>query len=172
MGALALVFAAAGARAEPSPGDPPPVSVGLTTHGYRIVRSPRPGLWIAGAALLGSGYLGAVVIALAEGFGGISPVLLLPVAGPWIGLGSDLSNPEGCPLQHQTIDCNAFPIDLDLVLSGVLQGAGAILGALGFIKHDRHVPQVIMTPAFSLTMPRGRGDGGTPRITLGVRGVF
>lgn len=172
--ALALLLATAGAHAEPSAGDPPPVSVGLTTRGYRVVRSPRPGLWIAGGALFGAGYLGAILLTLAEGFGGISPVLLVPIAGPWIGLASDLGNPGACPLQHETVDCSAFLVDLDLALSGALQAVGAIVASLGFIRHDRRVPTTLLTPEFSFTRPRVQGSGADvgPGVTFGVRGVF
>ena len=155
--AIAIVLCASAVRAE---GGPPAAAVD-SVRGVRIERKPRVALAITGASLFAGGYLLSFLVALAEGFGGISPVVLVPLAGPWIGFAYDMANPYSCSLGVQSTDCAAFSFDPFIAFAGGLQLVGATLFGVGMIRHDVKRP-VRVTPTFSLV--------GGPR--LGVRVTF
>ena len=155
--AIAIVLCTSAVRAE---GGPPAAAVD-SIGGVRVVRKPRLALAISGAAIFGSGYVLSFLVALAGGFGGISPVVLVPLAGPWIGFGYDMANPYRCPLGVESPDCTAFAVDLPLAFAGGLQLVGATLFGVGMVRHDVKRP-VRVAPTFSFA--------SGPR--LGVRVTF
>jgi len=139
---------------------PPPSAVDLV-HGFRVERKPRIALAITGAALFAGGYLGAVLVALIEGLQGVSPLVLVPLAGPWIGIGWDAAHPNSCPLDVNATDCASSSPDLALGIAGGLQVVGATMFGVGMVRHDVK-KTITVTPTFSLV--------GRPFI--GIRGVF
>ncbi len=153
--AIALVLCAQAARAE---GGPPAAAVD-SVGGVRIVRRPRLALAITGAAVFGSGYILSFLVALAGGFGGISPVVLVPIAGPWIGFGYDMAHASLCPLDVDSFDCQAFSPDLAMAFAGGLQLIGATLFGVGMVRHDVK-KSVRLAPTFSFA--------SGPRLGLSV----
>lgn len=128
---LALILAAHAAAAQ--------------TTGYKVARKPRMGLVLTGAGLLAFGYAASVLTAAVEGFRGVSPVLLVPLAGPWIGFGWDMANPGRCPLDATGVDCQSFAVDPGLVAVGLVELAGAVLLPAGLARHEVRT-KVTVTP--------------------------
>lgn len=92
-------------------------------------RRRQIGFLIAGAAVFGAGYLGSVVTYAAN-----TPLfdvtLLLPVVGPWLSI-------QKLDRQQLTLTDGERATDKAvLVLQGLLQTTGAILGVLGFIRYS------------------------------------
>ncbi len=106
------------------------------TAGYRLARKPRLALAISGGATLASGYILGVVAAVVAGFGGLAPAILVPIAGPFIGLGWDVANPNGCPLNYDIPNCKGTNVDPTLAFAGGVQVVGATLLAIGLVPHD------------------------------------
>ena len=155
--AAAMALLARSARAE---GDPPVATVG-SIRGFHVERKPRLALAITGASIFAAGYIGSVIVALASQMRGISPVVLVPLAGPWIGFGYDMTHPTACPLDANVPDCGAFAVDVELPIVGALQLIGATMFGVGMIRHDVKKP-VSVAPTFSFV--------GGP--VVGIRGVF
>ena len=130
---LAFLLAAHGAAAQ--------------TTGYKVARKPRMGLVLTGAGLLAFGYAASVLTAAIEGFHGLSPVLLVPVAGPWIGFGWDMANPNRCPLDVTSAGCSSLAVDPGLVAIGLVEVAGAVLLPIGLVPHETKT-KVTVTPTF------------------------
>lgn len=116
--------------------------------GYKVAHKPRMALVLTGAGLVGVGFALSVFIAATEGFGGISPVLMIPVAGPWIGFGWDVANPSTCPLQVNTVDCQSYVVDPGIVGVGAVEFVGTVLLATGLVPHDQRT-KVNVTPTFA-----------------------
>ena len=115
---LAIVFASHAASAQ--------------TAGYKVARQPRMGLVLTGASMLALGWAASAIAAAAENFAGDSPWLLVPLAGPWIGLAAP----------NQSI-----ATDAGLVAIGLTQATGAILLAVGLVPHEVR-SKVTVTPTF------------------------
>ena len=94
-------------------------SADAQTTGYKVARKPRMGLVYAGAGMLGVGVVLGLVGAIASKFEGMSPWLVVPVAGPWVAFGWDMANP-----------------DPGLVAMGVVETVGATLLSIGLVPHE------------------------------------
>jgi hypothetical protein len=134
---LALIFAARNASAQ-----------NANATGYKIAHKPRMALVLTGAGLVGLGFSLSVLTAALEGFGGISPLIVIPLAGPWIGFGWDMANPKACPLDVNTVDCSSFVVDPGLVAYGVVEFVGAVLLGVGLVPHDQKT-KVNVSPTFA-----------------------
>ncbi len=139
-------------------GSPPAASVD-SVRGVRVDRKPRVALAITGGAVFAGGWVLSFLVALSESFGGISPAVLVPLAGPWIGLGYDLSGASSCPLGARRADCTSFSPDLAMGIAGGLELVGATLFGVGMIPHDIKRP-VHVAPSITFT--------GGPRVGLRV----
>jgi hypothetical protein len=129
-------------------------------HGYRVVRKQRKPLIITGAALLAGGYLGAALVAWASSFQGISPVMFVPIAGPFIGLVYDATTKQVCPLgASYSQNCNGVGIDPWMGFVGGLQVLGGAMLAVGLVPHEVKVRTVM--PTFSFDHGPGIGLRGT-----------
>ncbi len=111
-------------------------AVSAQTTGYKVSRKPRMGLVYAGAGMLGVGVVLGLVGAIASKFEGLSPALVVPVAGPWIVFGWDMANPKSCPMNVTTTDCSSFAVDPGLVALGVVETVGVTLLAIGLVPRD------------------------------------
>ncbi len=135
-------------------------SAAAQTTGYKVAHKPRMALVLTGAGLLGLGFGLSVLSAGLMGFGGISPLIMIPVAGPWIGFGWDMANPHACPLQVNTTDCSSLWVDPGLVAYGIVELTGAVLLGVGLVPYDQKT-KVNVTPTFAWR------DG--PRLGFAVR---
>lgn len=116
--------------------------------GYKVARRPRMGLVLTGAGLIGLGVAVSVLIAATENFGGISPLVIVPVAGPWIGFGWDVANSKSCPLQVNTVDCQSYLVDPSVVAVGVVELVGVVLLAVGLVPQNVKT-KVTINPTFA-----------------------
>ncbi len=155
--AASVILAGAAARA----GENPPAASVDSVRGVRVERKPRTALAITGAAIFGGGWVLSFLVALSESFAGISPAVLVPLAGPWIGLGYDASGASSCPLGAQSPDCNAFSPDVAMAIAGGLELVGATLFGIGMVPHEVKRP-VRVAPSVSFA--------GGPRF--GLRIIF
>lgn len=92
--------------------------------GYHLEEHARMGPIITGYAVGGSAYGIGLLAGAADGFDNEKGYLLLPVLGPWL----TLSQRQGCADSY--IGCDFFA-PLMLVMSGLMQGAGATLILVG-----------------------------------------
>lgn len=123
-------------------------SVDAQTAGYKVAHKPRMPLVLTGAGLLGLGFGLSVVSAALYGFAGISPLIMIPIAGPWIGFGWDMANPHACPLQVNTASCSSLLVDPGLVAYGIVELTGAVLLGVGLVPYDQKT-KVTVTPTFA-----------------------
>ncbi len=130
---LAIVLAASTAHAQ--------------TSGYRVARKPRMALVLTGAGLLVSGFIASLIGAIGDSFEGQSPVMLVPVVGPWLAFGWDMANPHKCPLDVPTSGCSSLAVDPALVALGLVEVTGAAFLGIGAVPHEVRT-QVTITPTF------------------------
>jgi hypothetical protein len=120
--------------------------------GYTVARKPRMSLVVTGAATLVGSYLLGVVTAGLVSFSGVSPYLLVPIAGPFLGFGWDRANtPRACPLDvgsPQSGCADATLVDVGLFVMGLAQVTGAVLLATGLVRHEVRT-KVTVTPSFT-----------------------
>jgi hypothetical protein len=118
-----------------SQGDPIP-------PGYELKTRARRGLVIAGAVTFGSTYVASALFGgafLAEGgdVGSMFGPLLIPIAGPFVTIGTSESEGIGTFL---------------LVLDGVFQAAGGALFVAGFLAEEEYLDRTAVG-SFKLTPP-------------------
>jgi len=130
---LAIVFATSSATAQ--------------TTGYKVARKPRMGLVYAGAGMLAVGEVLGFIGAIASGFQGMSPWMALPIAGPFVAFGWDMSNPNRCPLDLTTSCSPSLLVDPGLVAMGVVETVGAVLLGIGLVPHEVKT-KVTVSPIF------------------------
>lgn len=107
------------------------------TTGYKVARKQTLGLIYAGAGILVVGELLGLVGAIASKFEGLSSLLVVPVAGPFIAFGWDMANPSSCPLDINTAGCpSSLAVDPGLVAMGVVETVGVTLLSIGLVPHD------------------------------------
>ena len=135
-------------------------SASAQTTGYTLARKPRMGLVLSGAGLLVGGLVASIVTAAADGFGGVSPYVLIPFAGPFIGFGWDRANPNACSLDVDTSGCNSVLVDVGLVAVGLVESTGAALLAVGLVPHEVRT-KVTVTPSFTWRRGPVFGVAGT-----------
>lgn len=123
-------------------------SAGAQTSGYKLARTPRMGLVATGGGMLAAGFVAAVITAAVVGFRGVSPLVMIPLAGPFVGVGWDLAHPSVCPLDVPTNGCNGLLVDPGLVAIGLVEVTGAVLLAVGLVPHEVRT-KVTVTPTFA-----------------------
>lgn len=121
--------------------------------GYRLVEEPIRGLVISGWLVTGIGYGMGVMGAAVADFANESSWMLVPVAGPWLTLGTreyyscknEDSDGDGTDDADPECTQDALVV-LGLVLNGMMQGAGAALLFMAYsitkkklIREDMHV---------------------------------
>ncbi len=138
---LAIVFATSSASAQ--------------TTGYKVSRKPRMGLVYAGAGMLAVGFVASVISAVAYSFKGLSPVLLVPVAGPFVGFGWDMANQNRCPLDVPTASCSSLLVDPGLFAMGLAETVGVALLSIGLVPRDAKTKVTVSFAAsrFIVTVP-------------------
>ncbi len=110
------------------------------TTGYKVSRKPRMGLVYAGAGMLAGGFIASFITAIAYSFKGLSPVVLVPVAGPFIGFGWDMANQSRCPLDVNTGSCSSLLVDPGLFAMGLVETIGVGLLSVGLVPHEVRTP--------------------------------
>ena len=88
-------------------------------------------LTIVGAAVFGAGYVGAVasyLLSEAMGESAFDAQLLIPIAGPWLTLGSTDWDRVLAPEEDKVVD------KFVLVMQGLLQAVGPVLLVIGLSK--------------------------------------
>jgi hypothetical protein len=110
------------------------------TTGHKLARKPRMGLVYAGAGMLAGGFIASFITAIAYSFKGLSPVVLVPVAGPFIGFGWDMAHQDRCPLDVSTGSCSSLLVDPGLFAMGLVETIGVGLLSVGLVPHEVRTP--------------------------------
>jgi len=165
--------AAAEENAAPPPAGtaPAPPSVQPVGQAYDNERSTastpakkrrKIGLMIAGIAVFGAGYVGAAAT-YALNSDVLDATLLIPLAGPWITLGS--VNWDNVTESDRTID------QVVIVMQGLLQGTGLVLSIIGISKYSAsaHEDKAETDSVRSLTLQLAPTPGG---VLAAVRGAL
>jgi hypothetical protein len=100
--------------------------------GYHLGKRPRTAPIVTGLAVFGSAYVVGGLLSASEGFPNQSGFLLVPVLGPWITI-SQRTRPVctfACQANGKSQEYGL--VDVFLVFDGLMQGAGALLVALGY----------------------------------------
>ena len=157
--------AAAPATVEPATVAPPPVLASDPPEPPTARHRRKQVLMIVGLAVLGGGYVstaGTYFLSQLDRAEPYSAALLIPIAGPWITLGTyDFSGMES---EWQLVS------QLGLGLQGVLQGAGLVLSIIGIAQYIESAPpgaSEAARPAVTLTL--SPAEGGAQAV---LRGVF
>lgn len=115
--------------------------------GYRLRKQRRRGLIIAGSIVTGVPWVLGVTAATAANFGDNSGLLLLPVLGPWLMLGTnDVRRSGGDRAAERGV----------LVFDGLMQAGGAAMFLAGmFVPRVRLVRSDIVVGVAPLELGRG-----------------
>jgi len=125
-------------------------SASAQTTGYTLARRPRTSLIVTGGAMLVLGWIASIITAAADGFHGESPLVMIPVAGPFVGFGWDRANPSACPLDVDTSGCNAVLVDVGLFTVGLTELTGAVLLGVGLVPRDVHTSVTVSLTPFGV----------------------
>jgi len=118
--------------------------------GYTLARKPRTSLIVTGGAMLVLGWIASIITAAADGFHGESPLVMIPIAGPFVGFGWDRANPSACPLGVDASSCDSVLVDVGLFAVGLTELTGAVLLGVGLVPRDVHTKVTISLTPFGV----------------------